>query len=44
MNESMRLGQAAIQNKNLPEALRWFNQAAKENPKDPQVLARKIKA
>ena len=39
MNESMRLGQAAIQNKNLPEALRWFNQAAKENPKDPQVLA-----
>ncbi|MGY6276968.1 tetratricopeptide repeat-containing sulfotransferase family protein [Methylomonas sp. MgM2] len=39
MSESMRLGQAAIQNKNLPEAVRWFSQAVKENPKDPQVLA-----
>ncbi|MGR8930703.1 MAG: tetratricopeptide repeat-containing sulfotransferase family protein [Gammaproteobacteria bacterium] len=39
MNEAMRLGQAAIQNKKLPEALRWFSQAAKESPKDPQVLA-----
>lgn len=35
----MRLGQAAIQNKNLPEAVQWFSQAAKENPKDPQALA-----
>lgn len=35
----MRLGQAAIQNKNLPEAVHWFSQAAQENPKDPQVLA-----
>lgn len=35
----MRLGQAAIQNKNLPDALHWFNLAAKETPKDPQVLA-----
>lgn len=35
----MRLGQTAIHNKNLPEALRWFSQAAQENPKDPQVLA-----
>ncbi|QPK65471.1 sulfotransferase [Methylomonas sp. LL1] len=35
----MRLGQAAIQNKNLPEAVHWFSQAAKEAPKDPQVLA-----
>jgi len=39
MSESMRLGQAAIQNKNLPEAVHWFSQAAKESPKDPQVLA-----
>ncbi len=35
----MRLGQAAIQNKNLPEAINWFSQAVKENPKDPQTLA-----
>ena len=39
MSESMRLGQAAIQNKNLPEAIAWFSQAAKESPKDPQVMA-----
>lgn len=32
-------GQAAIQNKNLPEAVHWFNQAVKESPKDPQALA-----
>ena len=35
----MRLGQAAIQNKNIPEAVHWFSQAAQESPKDPQVLA-----
>lgn len=35
----MRLGQAAIQNQNLPEAIKWFSQAAKESPKDPQILA-----
>lgn len=35
----MRLGQAAIQQKNLPEAVRWFTQAAKESPKDAQVQA-----
>ncbi|NOT83356.1 MAG: tetratricopeptide repeat protein [Methylococcaceae bacterium] len=35
----MQLGQAAIQNKNLPEAIAWFTKAAAENPKDPQVLA-----
>lgn len=39
MSESLRLGQAAIQNKNLPEAVKWFSQAAQENPKDPQILA-----
>lgn len=35
----MRLGQAAIQQKNLPEAVRWFTLAAKESPKDAQVQA-----
>ncbi len=35
----MRLGQAAIQNKNFPEAITWFGKAAAENPKDPQILA-----
>jgi Flp pilus assembly protein TadD len=39
MNESMRLGQAAIQNKNLPQAIIHFSQALKESPKDPQILA-----
>lgn len=39
MSESMRLGQAAIQNKNLPEAISWFSKAAAESPKDPQILA-----
>ncbi|MDD2758899.1 MAG: sulfotransferase [Methylomonas sp.] len=39
MTDSMRLGQAAIQNKNLPEAVEYFSQASKENPKDPQALA-----
>jgi len=38
-NEFMRLGQAAIQNKNLPEAVDWFGKAAIETPKDPQILA-----
>ena len=35
----MRLGQAAIQHKNFPEAITWFGKAAAENPKDPQILA-----
>lgn len=35
----MQLGQAAIQNKNLAEAVVWFAKAATENPKDPQVKA-----
>ncbi len=35
----MQLGQAAIKNNNLMEAVKWFTQAAKETPKDPQVLA-----
>jgi len=39
MSELLRLGQTAIQNKNLPEAVNWFNQAALQNPKDPQTLA-----
>ncbi|MDD2738865.1 MAG: sulfotransferase [Methylomonas lenta] len=39
MSDSMRLGQAAIQNKNLPEAIIHFSQALKESPKDPQILA-----
>lgn len=39
MSEAMRLGQAAIQQKNLPEAVRCFTQASKESPKDAQVLA-----
>jgi len=39
MNEAMRLGQAAIQNKNLPEAVKQFGLALKESPKDPQILA-----
>jgi tetratricopeptide (TPR) repeat protein len=39
MSEAMRLGQAAIHQKNLPEAVRWFTQAAKESPKDAQILA-----
>lgn len=39
MSEAMRLGQAAIQNKDIPEAIHWFGVAVKENPKDPQMLA-----
>lgn len=35
----MQLGQAAIQNKNIAEAVEWFTKAATENPKDAQVLA-----
>ena len=35
----MRLGQAAIQKKNLSEAIIHFSQALKESPKDPQILA-----
>lgn len=39
MSDAMRLGQAAIQHKNLPEAIECFSRAVKENPKDPQALA-----
>jgi Flp pilus assembly protein TadD len=39
MNSAMQRGQAAIQSRNLPEALHWFEQAARENPKDAQVQA-----
>ncbi|WP_367154277.1 sulfotransferase [Methylomonas sp. HYX-M1] len=39
MSDYLRLGHTAIQNKNLPEAVNWFSQAAKQNPKDPQTLA-----
>lgn len=35
----MRLGQAAIQNKNLPAAVDWFSKAEAENRKDPQIKA-----
>ena len=38
-SEFLRLGQAAIQKKNLPEAVHWFEKAAKDTPKDPQTLA-----
>jgi tetratricopeptide (TPR) repeat protein len=37
--EPMQRGQAAIQSRNLPEALNWFERAARENPKDAQALA-----
>lgn len=39
MTQSLQLGQAAIRDKNLTEAVKWFSQAAAENPKDPQTLA-----
>lgn len=39
MSEFIRLGQAAIQNKNLDEAVQWFTKAKAESPKDPQVIA-----
>lgn len=35
----MQLGQIAIQNKNLPEAVHWFGKALAESPKDPQIIA-----
>ena len=35
----MQLGQAAIQNKNIAEAVDWFTKALEENPKDPQINA-----
>lgn len=35
----MQLGQAAIQNKNINEAVAWFTKALYESPKDPQVKA-----
>lgn len=39
MSEFMRRGQAAIQIKNIVEAVHCFTQAVAEAPKDPQVLA-----
>lgn len=40
MNSSaMQRGQAAIQSRNLPEALHWFGQAVRENPSDAQAHA-----
>jgi tetratricopeptide (TPR) repeat protein len=39
MNQFMQLGQAAIQNKKIDEAVEWFTKAAQESPKDPQVKA-----
>lgn len=35
----MQLGQAAIQKKNIDEAVEWFTKASEESPKDPQVKA-----
>jgi len=35
----MQLGQAAIQNKNIAEAVKWFAKASEEAPKDPQIRA-----
>lgn len=35
----MQMGQAAIQKRNFPEALKWFIEALRENPKDPQINA-----
>jgi Tfp pilus assembly protein PilF len=39
MSQFMQLGQAAIQQKNIAEAVGWFTKALTETPKDPQVLA-----
>jgi Flp pilus assembly protein TadD len=39
MSQFMQLGQAAIQKKNVAEAVDWFTKASEENPKDPQVTA-----
>jgi Flp pilus assembly protein TadD len=39
MNQYLQLGQAAIQNKNINEAVNWFSKAFQESPKDPQIKA-----
>jgi tetratricopeptide (TPR) repeat protein len=39
MSQFMQRGQAAIQNKNIDEAVDWFTKALHESPKDPQVKA-----
>jgi Flp pilus assembly protein TadD len=39
MNPTMQRGQAAIQARDFPEALRWFRQAVAESPTDAQARA-----
>ncbi len=39
MSQFMQLGQTAIQNKNMAEAVDWFSKALEESPKDPQIQA-----
>ncbi len=39
MNDYLNRGQAAIQARNTEEAIKWFELAAKDNPKDAQSLA-----
>lgn len=39
MTNAIQRGAAAMQSRNLPEALAWFEKAATENPKDAQAKA-----
>jgi tetratricopeptide (TPR) repeat protein len=39
MSQFMQLGQSAIQNKNIAEAVDWFTKALEEHSKDPQIKA-----
>jgi Tfp pilus assembly protein PilF len=39
MNNFLQLGQAAINSRNMAEAVNWFEKAVQETPLDPQALA-----
>jgi len=39
MTEYMQRGQAAINNRDAAEAVKWFEKAVKKSPRDPQALA-----